>query len=85
MSTDRQEMSFEEAFCQLEELTTQLEKGGLPLEEMLALYEKGMGLAQQCLVLLEKAELRVRKLAPAGDYPQESAEQPPEEGETLPF
>jgi len=34
-------LSYEDAFAQLEELLGQLESGDLPLEEALALYEKG--------------------------------------------
>ena len=79
--------SFEEAFRQLEELTARLERGGLPLEEMLSLYEQGMVLAAQCLVMLEEAELRVRKLAPPPGLAEPPADQQdePDEGEMLPL
>ena len=38
--------SFEEAFAQLEELVEKLEEGGLPLEEAVTLYERGMALVK---------------------------------------
>ena len=67
---EKRKPTFEEAFQQLEELTQRLEEGGLPLEEMVSLYEQGMKLANLCLTMLEEAELRVKKLAalPQGGY-----------------
>ena len=64
METEKRKPTFEEAFQQLEELTQRLEEGGLPLEEMVSLYERGMELANLCLTMLEEAELRVKKLTP---------------------
>jgi exodeoxyribonuclease VII small subunit len=55
--------SFEEAFAQLEELVQKLEEGGLPLEEAVTLYERGMALVKQCEGELDKAELRVSQLS----------------------
>ena len=54
--------SFEDAFAQLEELVQRLEDGGLPLEESVTLYERGMALVKQCEAELDKAELRVSQL-----------------------
>jgi len=56
------ELSFEQAFEQLEAIVRQLEEGGLGLEEALALYERGMALAALCSQRLDQAELRVRQL-----------------------
>lgn len=56
------ELSFEQAFEQLETIVHQLEEGGLGLEEALALYERGMALAALCSQRLDQAELRVRQL-----------------------
>lgn len=61
------ELTFEQAFSQLQETVTQLEAGNLPLEEALALYQKGMTLAKQCGLQLDQAELTIKKLTPAGD------------------
>lgn len=56
------ELSFEQAFEQLEAIVRRLEEGGLGLEEALALYERGMALAALCSQRLDQAELRVRQL-----------------------
>lgn len=56
------EMKFEEAIHQLSEIVKALESGEIPLEESIALYEKGMLLSKQCTEILEKAEQKVRFL-----------------------
>ncbi len=56
------EISFEEAFAQLEAAVAALQDGQMPLERALQYYEEGMKLAQHCNDLLEKAELRVQQL-----------------------
>ena len=56
------EMSFEEAFGELNSLVVGLEEEGRPLEEAIGLYERGQALARHCAAMLEKAELRVRQL-----------------------
>jgi exodeoxyribonuclease VII small subunit len=56
------EISFEEAFAQLEAAVAALQDGRMPLERALQYYEEGMKLAQHCNDLLEKAELRVQQL-----------------------
>lgn len=61
-----QEMSFEEAFAELEDVVRRLEAGGLSLEESLALYERGQALAAYCNRQLDQAELKVSQLAPDG-------------------
>ena len=53
---------FETIVAELERLVGQLEGGELPLEEALALYERGVGLARQGNTLLEGAERRVEEL-----------------------
>lgn len=60
------EMTFEEAFAELEEVVRKLEAGGLTLEESLALYERGQALAAYCNQQLDQAELKVSQLAPNG-------------------
>jgi exodeoxyribonuclease VII small subunit len=62
MATKRDSQSFEELYRRLEEAVEKLEKGGLPLEESIALYEEGMELAKRCQDVLDKAELRITKL-----------------------
>ena len=55
-------VSFEDALTELEATVRQLEEGNLPLTEAIALYERGMGLAQQCSDLLDSAQLQVEQL-----------------------
>ena len=67
------QMDFEQAFEELQALVRQLEQGELPLEDSLRLFERGQALAARCNRLLDKAELRLRKLAPdeSGGYLEE--------------
>ncbi|RLC89460.1 MAG: exodeoxyribonuclease VII small subunit, partial [Chloroflexi bacterium] len=41
-------LTFEQAFAELEETVHKLEAGGLTLEESLALFERGQALATHC-------------------------------------
>lgn len=59
-------LTFEEAMKELEALVQRLEAGDLPLEESLALYERGQRLAVRLIELLDKAELRITQLSPNG-------------------
>lgn len=56
------ELSYEEAFTELEEVVAALESNQRPLEEAMALFERGQSLAQRCSALLDSAELKVRLL-----------------------
>jgi exodeoxyribonuclease VII small subunit len=56
------ELTFEQAFAELEESVRTLERGDLPLEESLALYERGQGLAAYCAKLLDEAELKIAQI-----------------------
>ena len=58
------EPSFEQALGELEAIVTALEDGRLPLDEALALFERGVRLAQQSQRHLDRAELRVERLRP---------------------
>lgn len=72
--------SFEDALRELEDIVARLEAGGLPLEETLALFERGQALAAQCSAVLDQAELRFQKLTPrAGGSYDLSAIDPSEE------
>jgi exodeoxyribonuclease VII small subunit len=63
------DLTFEQAFVELEEVVRKLEAGGLTLEESLDLFERGQALAAHCNVQLDQAELKVRQLAPEGIVP----------------
>jgi len=70
------QMRFEEAFEELAGLVAQLEGGEQPLEQSLALFERGQTLAAHCSRLLEQAELRLRQLVPdeTGGYSETDLE-----------
>ena len=55
-------LSFEVALKQLEEIVSKLERGDVPLEESIAIYERGEALKQRCEALLREAEERVEKI-----------------------
>ncbi|SFC77120.1 exodeoxyribonuclease VII small subunit [Tropicimonas isoalkanivorans] len=54
-----EQMSFEEAMAELEKLVVQLEKGEVPLEESITLYERGEALKAHCEKKLKAAEEKV--------------------------
>ena len=54
--------TFEQALQQLEQIVQKLEKGELPLEESLALYEEGIRLSRLCHGKLEEAEGKIAVL-----------------------
>jgi exodeoxyribonuclease VII small subunit len=55
-------MTFDKALDELRAVVGRLEDGGLPLEESIALYERGAALHEHCGKLLDSAELRVQRL-----------------------
>jgi len=56
------EPTFEQALQQLESVVQRLERGELPLEESLRLYEEGIRLSRLCHGKLEEAEGRIEML-----------------------
>jgi exodeoxyribonuclease VII small subunit len=56
------EPTFEQALQQLEQIVQKLEKGELPLEDSLALYEDGIRLSRLCHGKLEEAEGKIAML-----------------------
>lgn len=63
-----EEMSFEKALAELETIVGKLERGDVPLAELITIYERGEALKNRCAALLQEAEARVEKirLSPAG-------------------
>lgn len=56
---DKGDISFEESLQKLEDIVKILEKGGLPLEESFALYQKGVELSGICSLNLESIEKKI--------------------------
>ncbi|MBV9345160.1 MAG: exodeoxyribonuclease VII small subunit [Gammaproteobacteria bacterium] len=57
---------FEQALRELEGLVERLEHGDLPLEEALALFERGVALTRQCQASLSAAQQKVEILLKRG-------------------
>jgi len=67
------EMAYEPAFAELEGIVSALESEQRPLEEAMALFERGQALAKRCAGLLDKAEIKVRQLT--GDAVEDFVEE----------
>ena len=57
------QLSYEQAFAELESLIASLESDDHPLEDSIRLYERGQNLAHHCSNLLDQAELKVQQLS----------------------
>ena len=60
--TDEPERSYEEVVEALEVALADLEDGGLPLNQALDAYDRGVALSRQAQKLLAEAELRIDTL-----------------------
>ena len=67
MAGKKAELSFEQSLSRLDEIVKHLEKGDLPLNDSLALYEEGTGLIKACSKMLDEAEQKVVKLRKGPD------------------
>ena len=54
--------SFEKDMKELENIVAQMGKGSLPLEESIALFEKGVKLSKKCSAQLNSAEKKIQKI-----------------------
>ena len=57
------DLTYEQAFTQLEELVESLETNQQSLEGLLILFEKGQLLVQHCARLLDQAELKIQQIS----------------------
>lgn len=55
-------LSFEAALAALEKIVDDLERGDVPLEQSIAIYERGEALRAHCDRLLKAAESRIEKI-----------------------
>lgn len=65
--TPEMDLSFEEALAELTKVVEQLEQGDLTLDEALALFEAGVGLARHCRRRLDEAEGKIQRLITQND------------------
>ena len=61
-NADVKALPFERAIEELEKIVKELEGGKVPLEESVAMYERGEVLKARCEELLKQAEARVEKI-----------------------
>src|SRR6516225_10018049 len=59
---DIAELPFEKALAELETIVGRLERGDVPLEESIAIYERGEALKLRCEGLLKQAEARIERI-----------------------
>ncbi len=64
---EKAKLTFEQSLGRLDEIVRLLEKGDRPLDEALALFEEGTGLAKSCQKRLDAAEQKVVKLQKGPD------------------
>jgi exodeoxyribonuclease VII small subunit len=70
-------MSFEAAMAELEKVVSDLERGNVPLEDSIKLYERGAALKARCEAKLKEAEEKVAQITldaegqPTGHKPVE--------------
>ena len=57
-----EDLSYEQALQELEELVQTLEAGENDLQKTLLYFERGQALASYCLTLLDEAELKVEEI-----------------------
>jgi exodeoxyribonuclease VII small subunit len=75
MSQDASDLNFEQALRALEEIVHKLESGEAPLDESIALYERGNQLRALCQQRLDAAKTRIDAItlgadgAPVGTTP----------------
>ena len=63
----RESQTFEQSLGRLEEIVRQMERGDVPLEQALSLFEEGTALVGSCTKLLDEAELKVVQLTKGAD------------------
>ena len=58
----KRDLSFEQAYSELESIVKEIEDESTPLEKLLELYEKGSELSSYCRDILEKTEKKLKVL-----------------------
>ena len=61
------EMTFEQALRALEDVVRSLESGDVPLDDSIALYERGEALRRLCQARLDAAQARIEKIVTDSD------------------
>ena len=66
-ATDIVGMSFEQALAALEQIVQALERGDVPLDQSISLYERGEALRAACQQRLDAAQARIERIVTAAD------------------
>ena len=64
------QLSFEAALKELEEIVARLEQGAVDLDDSIALYERGQALKAHCERKLKAAEARLEKIVQGAKGPE---------------
>ena len=64
---NKENMTFEENIHRLEEIVRAMDRGDVPLEESLKLFQEGTKLVESCGKLLDEAEMQVKKIVADAD------------------
>ena len=67
MKDEDREEGLEAAMERLERIVSDLEKGEFSLQEALDMFEEGLRLGKHCKAILDRAEMRVKKLVESED------------------
>lgn len=59
--------SFESKMQRLEQIVRAMERGDVPLDESLRLFQEGTSLVEACGKMLDEAELQIKKISIAAD------------------
>lgn len=63
----KKELDFEQSVSRLDEIVRLLERGDVPLEQSLKLFEEGTALVRSCGTMLDQAEQKIIKLQKGED------------------
>jgi exodeoxyribonuclease VII small subunit len=58
-----EELTYEQAFAELETIVSELESDKSSLEAVMTLFERGQELARYCTCLLDQADLKIQQLS----------------------
>ena len=64
---NQENKTFEQSMQRLEQIVRAMERGDVPLEESLKLFQEGTELVRGCGKLLDDAQLQIRKVMTAAD------------------
>ena len=68
-----EERTFEDLQRELDDLVARLERGDVPLDEALSLWQRGEELYRACVARLDRAELQIEELRPGAAGGDDSA------------